>query len=61
MLRYTSKDLHRAKRIHHFKIIKQKNIYYHNSCPPVIVVDYYAVNFIKLNLLSFLYSPSSDD
>lgn len=31
------------------------------SCPPVIVVDYYAVNFIKLNLLISLYNPSSDD
>ena len=54
-------NLHRAKRIHHFKIIKQKNIHYHNSCPLVIVADYYAVNFIKLNLLSSLYNPSSDD
>ena len=54
-------NLYRAKRIQHFKIIKQKNIHYHNSCPPVIVADYYAVNFIKLNLLISLYNPSSDD
>ena len=54
-------NLYRVKRIQHFKIIKQKNIHYHNSCPPVIVADYYAVNFIKLNLLISLYNPSSDD
>lgn len=54
-------NLYRAKRIHHFKIIRQKNIYNHTSCPPVIVSDYYAVNFIKLNLLISLYNPSSDD
>ena len=54
-------NLHRTKRIHHFKIIKQKSIYNYTSCPPVIVADYYAVNFIKLNLLISLYNPSSDD
>ena len=26
-----------TKRIHNFKIIKQKNIDYHSSCPPTII------------------------